>query len=333
MQVTPGARARVSSVALCTSLCLSVMLLTPLAAQAQSYPSKSMRIVVGFPAGGATDVVARAIAQHVSEAWGQTAVVDNRPGAASNIGAEAVAKSPADGYTMLMGSVSLSINPTLYTKLGYNALKDFTPVVQVTNTPFMLCSHPALPVKTMKELIVMAKAKPGQLQYGSAGNGSGAHLFTELFRSMAGIDVQHIPYKGAAPAMTDLLGGHIPFMFDNIITMWPQAKNGKLRCLAVTTATRSAIAPDVPTVAQAGVPGYEANAWFGLFVPTGTPAEAVEKINGEVNRALKLPAMRDRLLALGCEPAGGTSQQYGTFFRAEIDKWAKVVRSAGARLD
>lgn len=312
---------------------LFVAVLIPATAHAQGYPAKPVRIIVGFPAGGATDVVARAMAQHMTEAWGQTAVVDNRPGAASNIGAEAVAKSPADGYNMLMGSISLSINPSLYTKLSYNALKDFTPVVQVTNTPFMLCSHPALPVKTMKELIALAKAKPGQLQYGSAGNGSGAHLFTELFKSMAGVDVQHIPYKGAAPAMTDLLGGHIPFMFDNIITMWPQAKNGKLRCLAVTTTTRSAIAPDVPTVAQAGVPGYEANAWFGLFVPTGTPNEAVEKINTEVNRALKQPAMRDRLLALGCEPAGGTAQQFGTFFRSEIDKWSKVVRTAGVKLD
>jgi len=300
---------------------------------AQPYPSKQMRIVVGFPAGGATDVVARAMAQRLNEAFGTPVIVDNRPGAASNIGADAVAKSAPDGYTLLMGSVSLAINPTLYARLPYNALRDFATVVRVTNTPFMLCMHPSVPAKNMKELLALARARPGQLQYGSAGNGSGAHLFTELFRSMAGIDIQHIPYKGAAPAITDLVGGQIPFMFDNIISMAPLAKSGKIRCVAVSTATRSAIAPDMPTVAEAGLPGYEANAWFGLFAPTGTPAEAIDRVNGEINRALKQPVVRERLEALGCEPAGGTAAEYAAFFRAEVEKWGKVVRSAGARID
>lgn len=302
-------------------------------ALAQRYPTKTVRIVVGFPAGGATDVVARAVGQRLSDAFGQTFLVDNRPGAASNIGAEAVARSAADGYTLLMGSISLAINPTLYAKLPYNALRDFIPVIRVTNTPFMACVHPSLPVRSVKDLIALARARPGQLQYASAGNGSGAHLFTELFRSMAGIDVQHIPYKGAAPAMTDLMSGQIPFMFDNIISMAPQARAGRIRCVAVTTATRSPIAPDLPTVAEAGLPGYEANAWFGLFAPVGTPVEVVDRLNAEVNRALELPALRERLQALGCEPAGGTAAQYAAFFRSEVDKWGKVVRSAGAKVD
>jgi len=303
------------------------------AACAQTWPAKPVRIVVGFPAGGATDVVARAVGQRLNEAFGQTVIVDNRPGAASNIGAEAVARAPADGYTLLMGSISLAINPSLYAKLPYNALTDFAAVIQVTHTPFMLCVHPSMPVKSAKELIALARARPGQLQYGSAGNGSGAHLFTELFRSMAGVDVQHIPYKGAAPAMTDLLGGQIPFMFDNIISMAPQGKAGKLRCLAVTTKTRSPIAPDLPTLAEAALPGYEGNAWFGLFAPAGTPAAAIERLNAEVNRALGAAALKEKLESLGCEPAGGTAASFATFFRAEVEKWGKVVKSAGVRID
>ncbi len=317
---------------LCRTLGTALAIAAAVAA-AQSYPTKQVRIVVGFPAGGATDVVARAMAQRMNEAFGQPVIVDNRPGAASNIGADAVAKSPADGYTLLMGSISLAINPTLYAKLPYNALRDFAPVIRVTNTPFMLCVHPSVPAKSMKDLVALARSRPGQLQYGSAGNGSGAHLFTELFRSMAGIDVQHIPYKGAAPAMTDLLGGQIPFMFDNIISMAPQAKSGKIRCLAVSTTTRSAIAPDIPTVAEAGLPGYEANAWFGLFAPAGTPPDVIERINAEINRALRQPAVRERLEALGCEPAGGSAAEYAAFYRAEVEKWGKVVRSAGAKID
>ena len=300
---------------------------------AQAYPSKTVRIVVGFPAGGATDIVARAIAQHLAQTFQQPVIVDNRPGAASNIGADYVAKSPHDGHTLLMGSISLANNATLYSKLPYDALRDFAAVIHVTNTPFMLCVHPSVPVKSVKDLVAFAKARPGQVQYGTAGNGSGAHLFTELFRSMTGIEVQGIPYKGAAPALNELLGGQVSFVFDNVVGVAPLHKSGKLRCLAVSSKKRSAIAPDIPTMQEAGVAGYEADAWFGLFAPAATPAAAIERVNGEVDRALKTPAIRQRLEALGCEPAGGSAAQFAAYFRAEIEKWGKVIRAAGIRLE
>ncbi|MCC6534698.1 MAG: tripartite tricarboxylate transporter substrate binding protein [Burkholderiales bacterium] len=304
-----------------------------LAAHAQAFPNKPMRIVVGFPAGGATDIVARAIGQNLNQAFNQPVIVDNRPGAASNIGADHVAKSPPDGYTLFMGSISLANNATLYSKLPYDALRDFAAVVHVTNTAFMLCVHPSVPVKKIQELTAFAKARAGQVQYGTAGNGSGAHLFTELYRSMAGIQLQSIPYKGAAPALSDLLGGQVAFVFDNIISMVPLHKSGKIRCLATSSKTRAAIAPDIPTMHEAGIRGYEADAWFGLFAPAGTPSAAIERINTEVNRALQVPGIKHKFEALGCEPVGGTAAQFGAYFRAEIDKWGKVIRAANIRLE
>ena len=310
-------------------------LLTTLSAMsaAQSYPSKAIRIVVGFTPGGATDIVARAIAQNLNQALGQPVLVDNRPGAASNIAADHVAKSPADGYTLFLGSISLANNATLYSKLPYDALRDFAAIIHVTNTPFMLCVHPSVPARNVNELIAFARTRPGQIQYATAGNGSGAHLFTELFRSMVGIQLQDIPYKGAAPAITDLLAGQVAFVFDNVISMAPLHKSGKLRCLAASSKKRSAIAPDIPTMHEAGVTGYEADAWFGLFAPTGTPAVAVDRINAEVNRSLQTPAIKQRFESLGCEPAGGSAAQFATYFRAEVEKWAKVIRTAGIRLE
>jgi tripartite-type tricarboxylate transporter receptor subunit TctC len=299
---------------------------------AQTYPVKPVRIVVGFSAGGATDIVARAIGHNLNQAFGQPVIVDNRPGAASNIAADHVAKSPADGYTVLMGSISLANNATLYGNLPYDALRDLAPVVHVTNTPFMLCVHPSIPVTTVKELVAFAKARPGQVQYGTAGNGSGAHLFTELFRSMVGIELQAIPYKGAAPALNDLVGGQTAFVFDNVVGVVPLHKAGKVRCLAASSRSRSRIAPDIPTMQEAGIAGYEADAWFGLFAPAGTPAAIVERINSEVNRALQIPAIRSRFETLGCEPAGGSAAAFGAYFRSEIEKWRKVIRSAGVRL-
>ena len=303
------------------------------ALEAQPYSAKPVRMIVGFAAGGATDIVARAIGQNLSQAFGQPVVVENRPGAASNIAADHVAKSPPDGYTLLMGSISLANNATLYSKLPYDALRDLAPVVHVTNTPFMLCVHPSIPARSVKELVAFARARPGQVQYGTAGNGSGAHLFTELFRSMAGIQVQAIPYKGAAPATNDLLGGQLAFVFDNVVGMAPLHQAGKLRCLAVSSSTRARIAPDIPTMAEAGIAGYEADAWFGLFAPAATPAAAIERVNAEVNRALQLAAIRQRFEMLGCEPVGGSAGAFGTYFRAEVEKWAKVIRSAGVRLE
>jgi tripartite-type tricarboxylate transporter receptor subunit TctC len=300
---------------------------------AQTYPTKQVRFVVGFPAGGATDVVARAISQHMAEALGQPVVVDNRAGAASNIGAEIVANAPKDGHTIFMGTVSLAINPTLYKKLAYDPLKDFSAVSQVSDTPFLLVTHPSLPVKNVKEFVALAKARPGQLNYGSAGNGSGGHLFTVLFGSMAGVNLMHIPYKGAAPATTATLSGETIFMFDNIVTTLPLARAGKLRALGVTTARRSQAASDIPTIAESGVPGYDANAWFGVFAPAGTPPVVINRLHADISRIVKVPEVRDRFLALGAEPAGSTPGEFAAFYRNEVAKWAKVVRESGAQID
>lgn len=259
--------------------------------------------------------------------------MDNRPGAASNIAADHVAKSPADGYTLFMGTISTANNVTLYSKLPYDPRKDFAAVVHITNTPFMLCTHPSVPVKTVKELVAFAKSRPGQLQYASAGSGSGAHLFMEYFSSMTGINAQHIPYKGAAPAMNDVIGGQVALLFDNIVSMVPLHKAGKLHCLAVSSKKRAAIATDIPTVHESGVTDYEADAWFGFFAPTASPAAAVERVNAEVNRALQMSAIRQRLLDMGCEPVGGPPSAFSAFFRNEVEKWGKVIRSAGIKLE
>ena len=302
-------------------------------ADAQNYPTKQIRFVVGFPPGGATDVVARAISQPLAEALGQPVVVDNRAGAASNIGAEIVANSPKDGHTLFMGTVSLSVNPSLYKKLAYDALKDFAAVSQVTDTPFVFVTHPSLPVKNVKEFIVFAKARPGQLNYGSAGNGSGAHLFTAMFASMAGLNLMHVPYRGAAFATTSALSGETIFMFENIVTVLPLARAGRLRALAVTTIRRSRAADDIPTIAESGVPGYDANAWFGVFAPAGTPAAVINRLHAEIAKIVKTPDIRDRFLGLGAEPAGTTPEQFAAFFRNEVAKWAKVVKESGAQID
>jgi tripartite-type tricarboxylate transporter receptor subunit TctC len=302
-------------------------------APAQTYPDKAIRLVVGFTAGGPTDILARTIGESLNQAFRQPVIVDNRPGAASNIAADYVAKSPADGYTLMFGSQSLANNATLYSKLSYNALRDFAAVVRVANTPFMLCVHPSLPAANIRELVAFARARPGQVQYGSAGAGSAAHLFTEFFGSMTGIKLQNIPYKGAVQATADLVGGQVAFVFENVIAMVPLSKSGKVRCLAVSTQGRTPLAPEIPTMVEAGVTGYVADVWFGLFAPAGTPAAAIDRLNAEVNRALKQPALRQRFETLGCETAGGTAEAFATYFRADIEKWGKVIRDAGVRLD
>ena len=309
------------------------LLLCAMGVQGQSFPVKPVRIIVGFPPGGATDVAARAVAQKLTEGFGQQVIVDNRPGAASNIGAEVAARAAADGYTMFMGSVSLSINPTLYSKLAYDPLRDLAAVAYVANTPFLLVTHPSMPVKNVKDLIAFTKARPREVNFATAGAGSGAHLFVELFRSLAGVEMTSVHYKGAAPATTDVLAGQVPVLFDNILTLYPLVKSGRLRGLGVSTAQRSALAPEIPTVAEAGVPGYDANAWFGLFVPTATPKDIVARLNAEINKALQTPDMRERLRALGATPGSGTPDQFAAIFREEVAKWAKVVRSAGVRVD
>jgi tripartite-type tricarboxylate transporter receptor subunit TctC len=299
----------------------------------QTYPTKPVRFVVGFTPGGATDLVARTVSQKLGEALGQPVVVDNRPGAASNIAAELVAASPKDGQTIFLGTVSTSINPTLYRKLAYDPLRDFAPVTQVTSTPFEVAVHPSLPVRSVKELIAVAKASPGKLAYASAGSGSGAHLFVEMFAAMTGTKLVHVPYKGAAPATTATMSGETQMLFDNITTLLPVTRSGKLRGLAVTTATRSAAAPELPTIAEAGLPGYDANAWFGIFVPAGTPQSVIDRLNAETVKILKLPDTRERFLSLGAEPVGSTPAEFGRFFRNEVAKWGKVVKSSGATAD
>ncbi len=299
----------------------------------QVFPIKPIRIIIGFPPGGATDIAARAVAQKLTESVGQQVIVDNRPGAASNIGAEAAARAAPDGYTLFMGSVSTSINPSLYTKLAYDPLRDFAAVALVANTPFLLVTHPSVPVKNVKELIAFVKARPGELNYATAGAGSGAHLFMELFMAQTGLKMTNVAYRGAAAATTDVLAGQVPMMFDNIFTTLPLVRSGKFRALGVSTVQRSAIAPEIPSVAEVGVPGYDANAWFGLFAPAAVPKDILTRLNAEVVKGLQTPDMRDRLRALGATPGGGTPEHFAAFLRDEVSKWAKVVKTAGVRLD
>src|SRR5512144_2335881 len=274
-------------------------------AWAQDYPTKPIRIVVPFPPGGATDLLARAVAQRLTEKWGQAVLVDNRPGAGGNIGSELVAKSAPDGYTLEMGTVGThSINASLYAKMPYDHVKDFVPIILVAGVPNVLVVNPALPVNSVQELVAYAKANPGKLNFASSGNGTSIHLSGELFKVMAGVQMTHVPYKGSAPALQDLIGGQVQLMFDNLPPSLPQIKAGKLRALAVTTATRSPALPDLPTIAESGLPGFEASSWFGIVAPAGTPPAIVAKLNAEVAKWLASPEAQEKLLALGANPAG-----------------------------
>lgn len=284
----------------------AVLILAGLPAAYGAYPDKPLRLVVGFPAGGASDVAARAIAEKMSSELGQPIVVENKAGAASNIASAHVAAAAPDGYTMLFGTISLSINGSLYKNLPYDAKRDLAPVSQLSTAPFLLVANPSTPYKSVADLLAAAKkgGKKEPVYYASAGNGSGAHLFMELFTSKAGIGMEHVPYRGAAPAMADVLGGQVGVTFDNIITTLPLVQSGKLRALAVSSAKRSAAAPDVPTLAEAGVPGYDASSWFGLFVPAGTPADVVERLNKAAVHAVNTPEVVATLRGVGAEPVG-----------------------------
>ena len=304
------------------------------AAYAQAYPSKPIRFVVPYPAGGPLDTVARLLGAKVGESVGQPVVVDNKPGAGGNIGADIVAKSPADGYTILMGAVAThAINPTLYKSIPYDPIKDFAPVTQVASTPNVLVVNPALPAKDVKELIAHAKANPGKLSFGSGSIGSAGHLAGELFKATAGVDMVHVPYKGAAPAMQDLIGGRTQLMFDNLASSLGQVKAGKVRALAVTTAKRTALAPELPTIAEAGLPGFDISTWFGVFAPAGTPKPALDRLHAEFARALAAPDVLEKMTSLGAEPVGNTPEEFAAFIRAEADKYAKVIRASGAKVD
>jgi tripartite-type tricarboxylate transporter receptor subunit TctC len=303
-------------------------------AGALPYPTKPIHFVVPYPAGGPLDAVARLLAQRVSDRVKQPVIVENRPGAGGNIGADFVAKAPADGYTILMGAVAThAINPTLYSSIPYDAVKDFKPVTQLATTPNVLVVNPALPVHDVREFIAYAKANPGKLNFGSGSTGSAGHLAGELFKSMAGVEMTHIPYKGAAPAMNDLISGQIQLMFDNLASSLTQVKAGKIRALAVTTAQRSALAPELPTIAESGLPGFDINTWFGVFVPAGTPLEAVDVLHDEFVRALAEPDIREKMLAIGAEPVGNTPAQFATYIRSESEKYARIIKASGAKAD
>ena len=301
---------------------------------AQSYPNKPIRLILGTAPGGPIDFAARLAAQKLTEAFGQSVVVDNRAGAGGTIGTEYVARATPDGYTLLMASAAtLCIAPALYPKIHYDTLKDFAPVSTVAAVSYVIVVNPGIPAKTAAEFIALAKTRPGQLRFGSAGSGSVTHLAVELFRSMAGIEVVHVPYKGAGPAMIDLLGGQLDFMFDSLLTSTPLLKAGRLRALAQTGATRSPVLPDVPTVAEAVLPGYDVSTWFGLVAPAGTPREIVAKLNAAIVRGLNNAETRERLLAQGIEPIGDSAAAFAKRLREDLPKWANVVKISGAKVD
>jgi tripartite-type tricarboxylate transporter receptor subunit TctC len=321
---------------LLTSLCtLGLTSLT--LAQPALYPLKPIRLIVGYPAGGASDVAARIVGQKLSERMGQSLVVENRSGSAGNIGAEAVAKAAPDGYTLLLGTISLSVNPSLYPKMTYDPIKDLSAISMISSTPFLLVVNLKSPYKTARDFLEAARGKagvkPGDINYGSAGNGSGSHLFTELLSTTAGIKLTHVPYKGAAPVMNDLLANQINVAFDNIMTSLPLVKTGKLRALAVSTKQRSRVAPDIPTLDEVGVAGFDANAWFGLFAPSGTSREIINQLSLEVNEVLKDPGVNEKLLQLGAEPMSSSPEVFSNFFKAEVNKWARVVQMAKVQID
>jgi tripartite-type tricarboxylate transporter receptor subunit TctC len=315
-------------------LCAVAALALALPAAAQGYPSKPIRFVVPYPAGGPLDTVARLLAQKVSESTRQPVVVDNKPGAGGNIGADIVAKSPPDGYTILMGAVAThAINPTLYASIPYDPVRDFTPVTQVASTPNVLVVNPAVPANDVKGFIAYARANPGKLNFGSGSTGSAGHLAGELFNAQAGVKMTHVPYKGAAPAMQDLLGGRIELMFDNLASSLAQVKAGKVRALAVTTARRSGLAPDLPTIAESGLPEFDISTWFGVFAPAGVPRDVVDRLHAEFTRALAAPDVREKMLALGAEPVGNRPEEFAAYIRREAEKYARVIKASGAKVD
>ena len=303
-------------------------------AHAQSYPTKPVRLIVPFAPGGGSDLVARTVAAKLTEALGQTVLVDNRAGAAGNIGTEIAGKAPPDGYVLLLGSAGpLTINPGLYAKLPFDPARDFAPVSLATIMPFLLAVHPALPVKSVKELIALAKARPDQLNYGSPGNGSTTHLANELLKSVTGMRIAHVPYKGVAPAATDLISGQIQMMSGDLSTLLPYQRSGRMRGLAVTGARRTALLPDMPTVAESEVPGYEASGWFGVLAPAGTPQAIVGRLNGAMVKGLAAGDARERLAAFGGDVAAGTPREFADHIRTETAKWGKVIKTIGLKAE
>ncbi len=325
---------RLSAAAASAALMLSAMLPHAALAQTGDYPSKPIRIVVPFPAGGATDIAAREIASKMSANWKQPVTVENRGGAGGNVGSDVVAKSAPDGYTLIMGVTgSHAINISLYAKMPYHPVNDFEAITQVAVVPNVVVVHPSVPAKTLQEFIVLARKQPGKYDYASLGSGTAAHLGMEMLKTAAGVYMVHIPYRGSAPAVADLIGGQVQVMMDGLPSALPHVKAGRLRALAVTSQKRSPAAPDLPTIADSGYPGFYADAWSGLFAPKGTPRAVVDKLAIETQRILNLPDVRERFAALGAEPVGSSPQEFAQHVQREIAKWAAVVKQSGAKAD
>jgi tripartite-type tricarboxylate transporter receptor subunit TctC len=314
------------------SIAATVVALGTHSAFAQSYPTKPIRIVVPFPPGGGSDVIARVAAQKLTEAMGQQMIVDNRAGGGGTVGAEVGARAPPDGYTLMLIAPSYTVGPSLY-KLSFDAANDITAIIQLSQGAFILAVHPSLPVKTVNDLLALAKARPDELSYASAGAGSGIHLAMALFLDRAGVKILHVPYKGNGPALTDTIAGNVQMLMSSAPSIMPHVRNGRLRALAVSTAQRSPTAPDLPTVAEAGIKDFDVTLWHGLIGPKGVPATIVSRLNGELNKTLRTKAMVDRLAADGVVPAGGTPEQFATIIRRDIEMWGNVIRKAGIKAD
>ena len=301
---------------------------------AQAYPTKPVRMVVGFPPGGGTDILARIVAQKLADAWGQQVIVENRPGASATIGANVVAKAAPDGYTLAMGQLTPNaIAPALYPKLPYDALKDFVPITLVGTSPNILVVNPAVPAKSLAELVAYAKAQPGRLTYASSGPGSLQHIAAELFKSMAGVDLVHVPFKGSGHAVVDLVAGQVDMNFDSIPATIQHIKSGKLRALAVTSARRASAFTDVPTIAESGYPGYDLTTWWGLFAPAGTPEDVLERVHADAVAALRNPEVRERFAGLSVEPGGGSRADFAGYVRKEVAKYARIVKQLGIKVE
>ena len=318
----------------CIAVLAAFVLFATGAASAQTWPSKPIRYVVPFAAGGSTDILGRIISEKLAIALGVPVVVDNKPGAGGGVGAAEVAKAAPDGYTIMGGTISThAINASLYSSLPYDPVKDFVPITLIARVPNMLVINNDIAAKNVAELIKLMKANPGKWSFASSGNGTSQHLSGELFKGMAGVEMQHIPYKGSPPALNDVMGGQVSMTFDNITTAWALAKGGKLRALAVTTASRSPVAPDVPTLAESGLPGYEIGSWQGVFAPAGTPPDIVKRLNAEIVKIIKSPDVQKKLIDLGAEPVGDSPEQFAAFVKTEVVKWGDVVKKSGAKVD
>ena len=315
------------------ALATTVLMFCHLCASAQTWPDKPVRIIVPFAAGGPADVYARVLGQKLQEVLGQTFLIENRPGGGAIVGTEAAAKSPADGYTLLMMSNTHTVNESLFRKKPYELMRDFVPVAPINYSDLLLVVHPSVPANNLKELLALAKAKPNGLNYASSGPGTPYHMAGELFKAMAGVEIVHVPYKGSAGARTDVMGGQVQMMFDAVTTMAPLVKNGQLKAIATTGNARSAVLPTVPTVSEAGVPGYEATIWLGIMAPTGTPKPIVDKLNAEINKIISRPEVNEGWAKQGATAMNMNPEQFGRYLRDDIEKWAKIVKISGATVE